>query len=267
MPDHKIYFEANKELWNKRVAIHVNSDFYDVPSFKSGKTSLNEIELKALGNVNGKLMLHLQCHFGMDTISWAREGAIVTGIDFSEEAISAAKNLSKEVGVPADFICADVYDLPNKIDQKFDIVFTSYGTIGWLPDLNKWAAVINQFLKPGGVFFIAEFHPVLWMMDDNFTFLKYSYFNDEVIETTLQGTYGDRHADISSVEYGWNHSLDEVMSSLLKYNLQIKEFKEYPFSPYNCFNNTVKRKDGMYFIKGLENKLPMIYSIKAVKNQ
>ncbi|MGH2646602.1 MAG: class I SAM-dependent methyltransferase, partial [Ginsengibacter sp.] len=112
MPDHKLYFEANKQLWDRRVAIHLKSEFYDLPSFKSGKTSLNKIELNALGNVKGKSLLHLQCHFGMDTISWAKEGAEVTGVDFSEEAIHAATNLASEVGVVADFICSDVYDLP-----------------------------------------------------------------------------------------------------------------------------------------------------------
>lgn len=267
MQDQSSYFKANKELWNKRVGIHVNSEFYDVASFKAGKTSLNEIELNALGDVKGKSILHLQCHFGMDTISWARKGAIVTGIDFSEEAIKTSKDLAAQMKVNANFICSDVYELPKKLDQQFDIVFTSYGVIGWLPDLDKWATVINYFLKPGGIFFIAEFHPVLWMMDDEFTHLKYSYFNDEVIETISEGTYGDRHADISSTEYGWNHSLDEVFGSLLKNNLEITEFREYPYSPYNCFNNTVIGSDGMYRIKGLENKLPMMYSLKAIKKQ
>jgi len=265
MANNNSFINANKQLWNKRVAAHVNSKFYDLASFKEGKTSLNEIELKALGNVKGKSLLHLQCHFGMDTISWAREGAMITGIDFSEEAIITATTLAEELNVKANFICSDVYNLPNNLHQQFDIVFTSYGVIGWLPDLNKWASVINHFLKPGGTFFIAEFHPVLWMMDDDFTFLKYSYFNDEVIETTAQGTYGDRDADISLPEYGWNHSLDEVISSLLKHNLEITDFKEYPFSQYNCFNKTVKGPDGMYRINGFENKLPMMYSIKAIK--
>lgn len=267
MPGQKDYFEANKKLWNKRVTIHVNSSFYDVSSFKAGKTSLNEIELTALGDVKGKSLLHLQCHFGMDTISWAREGAIVTGVDFSEKAISTAKELTKEVKVQANFICSDIYDLPQNLSQQFDIVFTSYGVIGWLPDLNKWASVINHFLKPGGTFFIAEFHPVLWMMDDDFTHLKYSYFNDEVIETLSKGTYGDKQASVLLVEYGWNHSIEEVLDGLLKNNIQITEFKEYPFSPYNCFNNTIQGNDGMYRIKGLENKLPMMYSLKTKKKE
>lgn len=261
----KKYISANKELWNKRVAIHVNSNFYDVPSFKSGKTSLNDIELKALGNVKVKSLLHLQCHFGMDTLSWAREGARVTGIDFSQKAIETATSLAKEIGQEAKFICSDVYDLPQNLNEKFDIVFTSYGVIGWLPDLDKWAAVVSNFLKPGGIFFIAEFHPVLWMMDDDFTYLKHSYFNDEVIGINSKGSYADPYANISCKEYGWNHSFDEIIGSLLKYDLHIIQFQEFPFSPYNCFNNTVRGTDNMYRIKGLENKLPMVYSLKAIK--
>ena len=264
--DNKKYISANKELWDKRVSIHVKSDFYDVASFRSGNTSLNDIELKSVGDVKGKSLLHLQCHFGMDTLSWAREGAIVTGVDFSAEAIKTATRLARETGLEATFICSDIYDIPNTLNQQFDIVFTSYGVIGWLPDLDKWAAVISRSLKPGGIFFIAEFHPVLWMMDDDFSYLKYSYFNDEVIETASTGTYGDREADISGKEYGWNHSLDEIIGSLLKYDLRITEFKELPFSPYNCFNKTVKGADNMYRIQNLENKLPMMYTIKAVKN-
>jgi 2-polyprenyl-3-methyl-5-hydroxy-6-metoxy-1,4-benzoquinol methylase len=258
--------EANRELWNKRVAIHVKSEFYDVPSFRKGKTSLHETELKALGNVRGKSLLHLQCHFGMDTLSWAREGAQVTGVDFSQDAIGHARALAGELALQAEFICTDVYDLPAVLNGTFDIVFTSYGVIGWLPDLDKWASVISHFLKPGGIFFMAEFHPVLWMMDDDFTRLKYSYFNDAVIETVSQGTYGDREADLSDVEYGWNHSFAEILGSLLKSNLQITGFEEYPFSPYNCFNHTVKGDDGMYRIKGLEHKLPVTYTVKAIKN-
>jgi len=264
--DNEKYIAANKELWDKRVAIHVRSDFYDLASFKSGKSSLNNIELKGVGNVKGKSLLHLQCHFGMDTLSWAREGAIVTGVDFSSEAIKTATGLAKEMGLEATFICSDVYDMPHQLNKQFDIVFTSYGVIGWLPDLDKWAAVISNSLKPGGIFFMAEFHPVLWMMDDDFSYLKYSYFNDEVIETASAGTYGDRDADISGKEYGWNHSFDEILGTLLKHELRIIEFKEFPFSPYNCFNKMVKGADNMYRIQNLENKLPMVYSIKAVKN-
>jgi 2-polyprenyl-3-methyl-5-hydroxy-6-metoxy-1,4-benzoquinol methylase len=138
-------FEANKEAWNKRTGVHKDSAFYDVASFKTGKSTLNKIDVEEVGDVKGKSLLHLQCHFGMDTLSWAREGAVVTGMDLSDEAIEYAKQLSNELNIPAEFICCNVYDLKDHLDKKFDIVFTSYGVIGWLPDLDKWAEIISHF--------------------------------------------------------------------------------------------------------------------------
>lgn len=259
------YFEANKEGWNKRTNIHKNSTFYDVSSFKAGKSSLKPIELEEVGAVKGKSLLHLQCHFGMDTVSWAREGAQVTGIDISDHAIDSATELSKELNIPAEFICCNIYDLQKYSDKKFDIVFTSYCVIGWLPDLDKWAEILNHFLKPGGIFYIIEFHPVVLMMDDNFNYIKYPYHNSETIVEKQSGTYTDRNADIECEEYSWNHSLSEVINSLIKHNLQIQYLNEFPFSSWNCFNNMLQGEDGNWLVKGLENKIPMMYSIKAVK--
>ncbi|WP_207495243.1 class I SAM-dependent methyltransferase [Aridibaculum aurantiacum] len=258
------YFEANKDAWNKRAAVHKDTAFYDVDGFKAGKSALNAIELEELGNVQGKSLLHLQCHFGMDTLSWAREGATVTGIDFSEEAIKLAKELAAEVQVPAEFICCNVYDVPAHVNQQFDIVFTSYGVVGWLPDLDKWAEVIAACLKPGGTFYMVEFHPVLWMMDDNFTSLMYPYHNAQVIVETKTGTYADKDAPIHYEEYSWNHSLSEVITALLKHGLKITLFHEFPYSCYNCFEHLQQGADGYWRIHGKE-VLPMMYSIKAIK--
>jgi 2-polyprenyl-3-methyl-5-hydroxy-6-metoxy-1,4-benzoquinol methylase len=259
------FFEVNKDAWNKRTVVNKASAFYDVESFKKGKSSLNKLELDALDNVKGKSLLHLQCHFGMDTLSWAREGAIVTGIDLSDEAINIAKQLSHELNIPAEFICCNVYDVLQHIHTQYDIVFTSYGVIGWLPDLNKWAEVISKTLKPDGIFFLAEFHPVVWMFDDNFQYIKYAYHNDAVIIETQTGTYADRDADIQYKEYSWNHSLSEVLTALLDHGLIIQQFDELNYSYYNCFTNTILGDDGYWRIKGLENKIPMMYAVKAIK--
>lgn len=260
------YFDANKKLWNKKTPIHSASEFYGMKEFKSGKNSLNFVELEALGDVKGKSLLHLQCHFGMDTLSWTRLGAKATGIDFSDEAIKLAKSLNDELKLDAGFVCSNVYDLKENLDKKFDIVFTSYGTIGWLPDLNKWAEIVSHFLKPGGTFFIADFHPVIWMYDHGIKNLKYPYFNSgEPIIETNEGTYTDRKADIKLTEYGWNHSLDEVFNSLKDNGLRIESFNEYPFSFYNCFPEMVKGDDNFWRIKGFENILPLMYSLKAMK--
>jgi 2-polyprenyl-3-methyl-5-hydroxy-6-metoxy-1,4-benzoquinol methylase len=258
-------FEENKKAWNKRTAVHKDSAFYDLDTFKMGKSSLNKIELEELGDVTGKSLLHLQCHFGMDTMSWAREGANCAGVDLSDEAISLAKQINDELKLNTEFVCCNVYDLKQHLDKKFDIVFTSYGTIGWLPDLGAWAAIVSHFLKPGGTFYIADFHPVLWMMDENFEKIKYDYFNTETITEEISGTYTNRDAPIKSTEHSWNHPFSEIINALLKHNLQIQQFNEFTYSPYNCFNNLEQSTDGMWRIKGMHEKMPMMYSIKAVK--
>jgi len=178
------YLKLNKASWNTRTEVHFDSEFYDNESFLKGKSSLNDIELDLLGDVAGKSVLHLQCHFGQDTISLARMGAKATGVDLSDLSIKRANELNEKAGTDARFICTDLYSLPIHLDETFDIVFTSYGTIGWLPDMDKWAAIVSKYLKPGGLFVIAEFHPVVWMFDDDFKFIKYNYFNDGVIEET-----------------------------------------------------------------------------------
>lgn len=265
METNQAFLDANKAGWNLKAKVHLHAEFYDVAGWKAGKNSLNEIELRELGSVAGKKLLHLQCHFGQDTLSWAQLGATVTGNDFSEDAIDIARKLADEVQIPAQFVCCNLYDLPDHLEDQFDIVFTSYGTIGWLPDLERWAKVVAHFLKPGGVFYIADFHPVIWMMDDDMTFLKYPYHNTGVIETEQSGSYADRYADLAYKEYGWNHSLSEVINSLIGQGLRIEFLNEYPYSPYNCFSKMVQGTDGNYRIQGLENILPMVYSIKAIK--
>ncbi len=263
--DYTSFFEANKDGWNKRTAVHKSSAFYDVNSFKKGKSSLQKTELDALGDVTNKSILHLQCHFGLDTLSLARMGAKVTGIDLSNNAIEYAKELSAELHIPANFICCNVYDLKDYLQQPYDIIFTSYGVIGWLPDLQKWAEIIHDYLKPEGIFYMVEFHPVVWMMDENFEKIKYYYHNEETIVIESKGTYTDRDAPIEYVEYSWNHSLSEVVNSLIGGGLTIQSLDEYPFSHFNCFNNMEANGEGCWTIKRIKNKLPMMYSIKACK--
>jgi SAM-dependent methyltransferase len=259
------YFEANKELWNHKTPVHAASAFYDLAAFKAGKSSLNPIELEEVGDVRGKSLLHLQCHFGQDTLSWARLGADATGVDFSDEAIRLARRLNEELQLPARFVCANVYDLPQHLEGSFDIVFTSYGVIGWLPDLERWAQVVAHFLRPGGVFHLVEFHPVVWMYDQGFEKITYSYFNTGPIAEQTNGTYADRSADLSHWEYGWNHSLSEIINALLRQGLRLEFLHEFPYSPYKCFNNLEQREDGNWRVKHLPDKLPMLFSLKAVK--
>lgn len=265
MQEYQQYFDENKKLWNQRTAIHKDSSFYDVASFLKGKSSLTEIELTELGDVKGKTILHLQCHFGLDSLSLARMGAEVTGVDLSDIAIEEARKLNDQLSLDAKFICCNVYDLTAHLDEQFDIVFTSYGVIGWLPDLKKWAEMISHFLRPGGFFYMAEFHPVVWMLDEDFKEVKYYYHNQETIILDSEGTYTDRNADIHAKEYSWNHSISEVLNALLNQKLQLQFFNEYSYSPYPCFRNIVKGNDGNWRVKGLEDKIPMVYSLKLTK--
>ncbi len=259
----KSYLEINKNSWNNRTAVHLESEFYDVKSFLEGKSSLNSIELNLLGNVEGKSILHLQCHFGQDTISLSRLGAKSVGVDLSDKAIEAGRELALKDNSDARFICSDIYDLPNHLDEKFDIVFTSYGTIGWLPDLDKWAKVVSRFLKPQGKFLIVEFHPVVWMFDDDFQLIECKYFKSDAIKTTEE-TYTE-NAEQKDDFVTWNHSLSEVINSLISSGLQINSLDEYDYSPYNCFNQTEEFESGKFRIKHLENKIPMVYSVLATK--
>lgn len=260
------YFETNKALWNKKVAIHPETELYDNERFKQGRNSLNAIELAELGEVKGKSLLHLQCHFGQDTISWTRLGAKATGIDFSDKAIDFARDMAAELDLPTSFVCCNIYDLPQHLDEKFDIVFTSYGTIGWLPDMDKWAAVVAHFLKPGGTFYIADFHPIIWSFEQTeWKTIGYSYFNDGVISETNEGTYADRNADITHTEHGWNHPTSEVLNALIRQGIQIEHFNEFPYSPYNVFPNMEEIEAGKYVIKHFGKMIPYIFSIKGKK--
>ena len=259
------YISVNKESWNKKTEVHLTSNFYDVPSFLAGKSSLNSIELELLGDVKGKKILHLQCHFGQDSLSLARMGAKVTGVDFSDKAIAKAQEFAKKLQLDATFHCCDLYEAPKIIDEKFDIVFTSYGTIGWVPDIEKWANVVSHFLKPQGKFVMADFHPVVWMFDNDFKEVFYSYFNIEPIYESETGSYAEREANIETHTISWNHSIADILNSLIGSGIEINSFQEYDYSPYNCFNQTEEYEKGKYRIKHFQNKIPIVYSVLATK--
>lgn len=261
----KDYIETNRNSWNAKVEPHLKSDFYFVEEFLKGKTSLNSIELDLLGDIQDKEILHLQCHFGQDSISLSRLGAKVTAMDFSEKAIEAAKDLTQKCKTDTQFICTDVYNLPNVLDKKFDIIYTSYGVIGWLPDLQKWAKIISDFLKPGGKLVFVEFHPFIWMYDDDFKEVKYHYFNQNAIVETEEGTYADKTAAIVQNYVMWNHPTSEVLNSLIQNGLQINRFDEYNYSPYPCFNTIEKLEDRKFIISQFGQKIPYVFSVLATK--
>ena len=259
------YIKINKASWNSKTDTHMESDFYNMKGFLDGETSLKNIELNLLGDIKGRSILHLQCHFGQDTLSLGKLGARVTGVDLSDKAIARARELAVKTKIEANFICCDIYDLPNHLNEEFDIIYTTYGTIGWLPDIGKWGQIVSNFLKPGGRLIFVEFHPVVWMFDDKFSKITYNYFNSGPIVETETGTYANRDADLSLEYVMWNHGIGEVISSLIKNGLEVTSLEEYDYSPYNCFKFTIESEPGKYRIKHLGNKLPMVYSIQARK--
>ncbi len=258
---------ANRQLWDQWTRAHETSKFYDLDAFRRGTSSLQRIELDALGDaVAGKDLLHLQCHFGLDTLSWARLGARVTGVDLSHEAVQLAQRLSRELEIPGRFLQSDVLRLGDVLDDTFDIVFTSYGVLDWLPDLDRWAEIIANRLRPGGLFYMVEFHPLAGTLDEDGKTLHYPYFpHDEPIRLVEKGSYAAPDADTEGELFVWSHSLSEILSALLGQGLVLQSFEEFPWSPYNCFPFTQEVEPGRAVIPGLEGKIPLTFSLAARK--
>ena len=253
------YLDINKETWNKRTVLHVKSKFYDVASFLQGQSSLNDIEINQLGNVSGKSILHLQCHFGQDSLSLARLGATVTGVDLSSSAIDEAKILNQQLGLNAIFVCDDVCHFGDINTQQFDVVYTSYGVLCWLPDLAHWARGVAKALKSGGEFHLVEFHTF------NDLLSGYSYFPKDEPDIEEETTYTENCDGQVSQVITWPHSLSNVMSALINAGLIIELFEEHAYSPYDCFDGLELVAEKRYQMQHKGQQVPLIYSIKARK--
>ena len=267
------YREANRDNWDDRVPIHVASNDYGVAAFKNDEDYVSPVvrfDAPLLGDVNGKSLLHLQCHFGLDTLSWARLGAAVTGIDFSPKAIEAARQLNAYTSLSGRFVESELYDSPSALDEQFDIVYTSIGALCWLPEVRRWAEIVAHFLKPGGIFYIREMHPVLWSMDyerkDGLRCLTLPYFEkEEPMRWEESQTYTDGETPLGhTVTYEWNHSMGEIITSLIDAGLRIEYLKEYPYTSGALGLPGVERgEDGMWRFPGSNDSFPMMYSIRA----
>ncbi len=257
------YLAMNQKAWDARTSVHVESKFYDVPGFLSGANSLQSIELKQVGDVAGKSLLHLQCHFGLDTLSWARMGATVTGVDLSPKAIEKAKELAAVTGLGgrSNFIAQDVYTFAEINHELYDLVFVSYGALCWLPDLNRWADLIANSLKDEGEFHLVEFHPVYDLVSG------YSYFNRQHPDIDHEGTYTENNDNqVIHKMATWGHSISEVITALIKSGLSIVSFNEFDYSPYNCFENMTQRSENEFIIEKYNHPIPLTYAIKALKS-
>lgn len=266
--DNQNYMENNRKLWEEWVPIHVNSKFYGVNDFVEGADSLNALELGEVGEVEGKNLLHLQCHFGMDTLNWARLGAHVTGMDFSESAIEQANQLAARCSLDARFLCCNLYDLPQKLLGQYDIVFTSYGVLAWLPDIPRWAKIVASYVKPGGFFNIAEFHPFAMVFDDDAQNLqyRYPYFDNGAMKFEVNGSYADREAQIETKEeIGWDHPLSEIVNGLIENGLQIEYLHEFPYSVYQQLPFLIPDGQGKFVFPDGKQPIPLMFSLKASK--
>lgn len=268
------YTKTNQDWWNEAAQVHAQGDGYRMKEFKQGLIKLHPLEHAEVGDVVGKKLLHLQCHFGMDTLSWARLGAQVTGIDFAEKAIAIAQALSQELQLDATFVQSDLYHLPDALDaaEMFDIVYTSYGVISWLPDLQPWGQIIAHYLKPGGFFYIAEGHPFMWALDEKAPDFKvgYPYFSQQPIKDEEPGTYAEKDAKLEhTITYGWNHALSEIFGSLLSAGLTIDFFHEHQFCAWDCLPDMEEGEDRFMRFKDAKKRemIPLMFSLKATKNQ
>lgn len=258
------YLKANQALWNTWTDQHVNSEFYDNETFKAGKNTLTEIEMDEMGPLEGKRLLHLQCHFGQDTLSIARLGAEVTGVDFSDKAIGVARQMAEELNIPATFVCSNVLELIGRIVDPFDIVYTAYGTVGWLPDISLWGKVVAHHIKPGGTFYMAGFHPFFQMMDDKGE-ITYEYFHrptpdEEEPENSYAGA-----SHLPMKEYWWNHSLSDIINALLTQGLHMEHFHEFPYSPFNLGEHMVEVGPNRWQSSRWKGHIPYVYSLKFRK--
>lgn len=264
------WHEANRAHWDERVPIHAKSDYYDLESFRAGKEALRDFELAEVGDVTGKSLLHLQCHIGVDTLSWARHGAAqVVGLDFSEPAVETARALARELGFGQDraaFVTADVHDAAEAVpDSSYDIVYTGIGALNWLPDTRRWAETAASLVAPGGFLYLAEFHPITDCLDDaTGAKVEYDYFSRDAWVEETPGTYADFDAPTlhnRSVE--WQHPIGEVVSALAAAGLRIEFLHEHDASLFARFSDLERQDDGFYRFPADRPRIPLMYSIKA----
>ena len=275
---HDEYYDANRANWGERVAGHWMPDGYDAPGFIADEDRISgvvQFDHPYLGELSGRSLLHLQCHFGMDTLSLARCGAMVTGIDFSTEAIAAARRLSDESGTYGRFVETDLYLTAQALaSEQFDIVYTGVGAINWLPDIARWGEVVATMLKPGGVFFMRECHPLAWSLrfaiedpHDETLVIEYPYF--EVAEPVSWNlNFGDAGSAVieNTRVYEWNHGIGEIMGALTAQALKIDLYEEHRFLEWQGQHHMVQGVDGRWRLPDDQRDLvPLMYSLRARK--
>jgi SAM-dependent methyltransferase len=258
------YRQANRDNWDSRVDIHHGSAGYQVSRFIDDPGHLSDVvrfDMGKLGPVAGRRLVHLQCHIGTDTLSWARLGAETTGIDLSPLSIEAAQRLSAESSTPGRFLVSELYDVPAVLPETFDIVYTGVGAICWLPDIRGWAEVVAGLLEPGGVFYMREGHPMMWAMDfesDDGLRVKYPYFE------TSEPDAGDGVVT-SPLSYVWNHGIGETLDALIRAGLRIDAVEEYQECEWQGLESMVVGPEGRWVLPEGPDRLPLMWSVLATR--
>lgn len=260
-------WESNKDMWNQKAPVHLKSNFYDNDAFLKGKTSLNDIELPLLSNVKGKDVLHVQCHFGQDSISLARMGANVTATDFSDVALDIARKQNEACNCHVNFIETNTYDIKQNVPGDFDIIFMSYGVKCWLPDLQKLVDILYAKLRKGGRVVIAEFHPMLYTFDWDDASVSYGYNNVKMYDEDVSGTYADGGEELELKQYFWQHSLEEIMMPYVNNGMKMIHFKEHYYSPYDIFGEHKVSKNGKHVFGNFPYPIPHVYTLMFEKEK
>jgi 2-polyprenyl-3-methyl-5-hydroxy-6-metoxy-1,4-benzoquinol methylase len=262
------YLEANRANWDERVPIHAGGEFYDVASFKAGGERLRPFELSEVGDVSGKDLVHLQCHFGIDTLSWARRGARVVGLDFSAPAVEEASKLARELGLDAEFVRSDLYEAVVALGGRdFDVVYTGLGALNWLPDIRRWAGVVASLVRPSGFLYLAEFHPFSHVFGDEDLTVTHDYFQDEEPQVWDEpGTYADLEAEtVHNITYEWNHALGDVVSAVIEGGLVLEFLHEHDHTLFPRWPFLEKSEFDTYRLPEGVPRLPLMYSLRARK--
>jgi SAM-dependent methyltransferase len=256
----------NRANWDDRVPVHLASSFYDVAGFRAGASTLQPFQLSEVGSVAERRLVHLQCHIGLDTLSWARRGAVVSGLDFSAPAISAASSLAVSLGLAATFVVADVYDAVAAFGgQRFDIVYTGIGALVWLPDIPRWARVVAGLLAPGGFVYLVEGHPFAGILDSFASGLVVArdYFDSSPQVEDYPYTYTDGPALSHPRQVEFQHGLGEIVTSLAEAGLRIEFVYEHDFELFQRFESLQRQEDGRYRWPTGQPQVPMMYSLRA----
>ncbi len=267
--------DVNSKRWDELAALHAKSDYYRVNDFLNdpGFSTLSVIEQDEIGDIENKTLLHLQCHIGIDTLSLARRGAKVTGIDFSLKSIEEAKLIAEKSKLTSRFITSNIYQLQNVLNEKFDIVYVNWGSLCWLKDLGLWATIICDYLKPGGMLYLAEIHPfgLLYSRDSKYTVQDTpSYFQNKeksIHHYAYDKTYTEQGNILQNKDfYQWTYTIGDVVNSICQQNLHIEFLHEHPFAVYMQMPNMLRLDNGLYVLPSDQPQVPLSFTIKASKS-